>query len=677
MKIAELDWPQMLGMLRRWDALSPAARRAYLALKPAVGSSRAQMGEDAAEQLLAAGLVAPPSARSTLLAVTPETRRMHVLLRAMGRVRVLDAPGDLPPDYIKEHFTSEQTVLLAGEGPRHHHWGTRAQDAGRVSTVDWVQAVLDLPDADAARRWEQPRRAAGEEGILAVPWTLRTVQQLILALADHPNGVPFSALETLLPDAGPAVRAEAVRAGLRYMLLFPALRGADLQACIGLLPAVAQRLGPPPAAPAPVQAAETFEAPFRLGDMTAVLVEAATEPLPVRSNNQGLYVRTQKLLAARLASLPAWVAEHVLDDEDEDDEDLGIPGAWERIAQVIHWLVVLKLVEVVRTQERYAMQPTAAGRRWLAEGEGERLKVILSAVRASPQRNPDGRWGADGPAFFATYLGLTVSDRDMDLRADLCDALLSIPTGAMVELDGWLEWHGRERNPFLQAGRDRLRHRIVYGRPFTREMWEAAWMRLLEEFLVERLLPFGGARLGRLEDERVAFGITPAGRYLLGGADDFAFAPAPEGDVLVQPDFEIVFLAPAPRVEAELGRFAERTGSGVGALFRITRASVLRAAEQGVTADALVGTLEGVSRGGVPANVARQVRDWIGGTRRVSLRPAVLVECPDAETAGRVRAVGGAQVTPVTPTLLRLDTDGKGRASLVKKLREKGIFVED
>ena len=122
---------------------------------------------------------------------------------------------------------------------------------------------------------------------------------------------------------------------------------------------------------------------------------------------------------------------------------------------------------------------------------------------------------------------------------------------------------------------------------------------------------------------------------------------------------------------------AERTGTGhVGALFRITRASVLRAAETGIAAEIMLKTLGGVSRTPVPANVARQVRDWFGGTRRVRIRPAVLVECPDSETAARVTALGGAHVSAVTRTILRLDGDEKSVGALVKKLRTKGIFVQ-
>jgi hypothetical protein len=126
----------------------------------------------------------------------------------------------------------------------------------------------------------------------------------------------------------------------------------------------------------------------------------------------------------------------------------------------------------------------------------------------------------------------------------------------------------------------------------------------------------------------------------------------------------------------EIGRFAERTGTGVGALFRITRASTLRAAEQGVTARDVLETLGAASVRDVPANVARQIDDWMDAARKVRLRPAVLVECPDAETALRIEGLARGQVTKLGPALLRLDAAGKARAALLKRLREKGIFVE-
>lgn len=682
MKITELDWEEALGQLRRWDGLSPAARRAYLDLRPGTGMTRARLGEAAADELLGAGMVEPPSERSSLLAVTPDTRRFHVLVRAMDRVRVLDGPERMLDAYVKEHFTAEQTSRLAGQQAADAGWyRSRTDNAALVETVDWVRGVLALRTPDQALRWEIPRRVPGEPTTLAVPHTLSALQRLLRALAEHPHGIPFATLDAVLPDVDPPVRAAAVRAGIRYLLLFPALRGAGMDACLGLLPAVARRMGPPPAAPAPVTPAQTFEAAFRMADMTALLVEAAAEPIPVRGADGSLYVRSQKAIAPRLLGLPPWVADFAT--FGEDDDSALPPGVEERITFAVELLTSRKLASIAQAGDRYQLRPTASGRRWLALDERERLKEVLKPWRESAQRMPMG-WYSDGREtdFFGVRAGFDLTRfAGLDGRAALEQAFLSIPPGVMVSLREFVRHQSEVNNPFLVEGVPQRGRQYGWGHmPSRREEWEALWAKVLFGFVMLRLVPFGGGRLGVVGDpaqERHAFALTDAGRYLLGGADDFELAAAPEGEVVVQPDFEIVFLAAAPRVEAELGRFAERTGAGVGALFRITRASVLRAAEQGLTADAVVGTLERVSRSGVPANVARQVRDWIGATRRVSVHPAVLVECPDAETAGRVRALGGPQVAEVTPTVLRLDATGKARAAFIKKLRDKGIFVHD
>jgi hypothetical protein len=195
-----------------------------------------------------------------------------------------------------------------------------------------------------------------------------------------------------------------------------------------------------------------------------------------------------------------------------------------------------------------------------------------------------------------------------------------------------------------------------------------------------RLAPLGGLRMGRTAEGAPAFALTQVGRHLLGADErlEYGGAGGEAAGVIVKPDFEIVFLGPAPGVEARVARFAERTGRGPGTMFRITRRSVLAAAEAGFTAERVLETLAAAAKHELPGNVARQVSDWFGATRRVRLRPAVLVECPDAETAARVRAAGGKAVKAVTDTVLELtDTERAARSALVKKLREAGVFADE
>ena len=120
----------------------------------------------------------------------------------------------------------------------------------------------------------------------------------------------------------------------------------------------------------------------------------------------------------------------------------------------------------------------------------------------------------------------------------------------------------------------------------SEEAVEELWKSFLGIFLGRCLASLGGVETGLTSDGKPGFRMTDVGRRLLGIPRDVLppseetgsgaggahpdRAPA-EGPLVVQPNFEIVFLAPAPGVEAELGRFCDRVGRGVGVLFRISR----------------------------------------------------------------------------------------------------------
>ena len=65
--------------------------------------------------------------------------------------------------------------------------------------------------------------------------------------------------------------------------------------------------------------------------------------------------------------------------------------------------------------------------------------------------------------------------------------------------------------------------------------------------------------------------------------------------------------------------------------------------------------------------------DKTSGT--VTLDRAVLIRCPDADTAARVVSASGRKATLLTDTIVEVQSE-EAQAALVKKLRAAGIFIQ-
>ncbi|MDD9989833.1 MAG: helicase-associated domain-containing protein [Spirochaetaceae bacterium] len=195
------------------------------------------------------------------------------------------------------------------------------------------------------------------------------------------------------------------------------------------------------------------------------------------------------------------------------------------------------------------------------------------------------------------------------------------------------------------------------------------------------MVPLGGAALGPLTGGGTGFRLTGVGRYLLGEVDDFDLdAPEETGEAVIQPNFEIVFLSPSPIDQMRARTFAAPTAAlqgpqSVGTLFVIERASVQRAVMAGHDAERVIAAAGDLSKQPLPANVSRQIRDWAAEVRWIEVRPAVVVDCGDAETAARVLAAVGKRGRPLSESVVEL-TEGTDLAPAIRrKLIGRGVFV--
>jgi len=672
MKHFGTGWEGVLAALPAWERFSPPERRMVLQhLKPSAGASTGDLGA-AAEAVRSSGMV-DASATGKRLVPRPEYRPLLVTLRAMDRVRVWEVPtAGVLVDYLQEHFTSEEAVVLL-HGPHFRAgYADRHELASRVSAEEWVEGFLAADTHEKAVAWERERLLPFEASRFQQAEVWEAARRMVRELLALPAALPLRELAARFAGVDRATLASALEAGLRCLLLFGGVSDPELEPAVGPWPEVAARMREPvPPPPAAVEVAESFEAAWTVEDMTTVLVAASAAPIRLRASDGAVFARASEAIQARMMSLPEWVA--ALADAPPDD----------RVEAAAELLTALKLVRRAgtgRSAGEPRLEPTRAGAAWLALSDRERLAALLDPLRASADRNPRHGYAPDAPVFgfFPVAISGPVRSAGLDMRAALARAFLSLPAG-FVPIPGFLAHARRAANPLLELVREGKEPFQAYwaGRTPRRRDWEQIWGGVLGAFLMLRLAALGGARLGLTADGVACFALTEVGRYLLGAAEGFEYGHAGEGEVVVQPNFDVVFLSPSPRVEAQLARFAERVGAGVGVLFRLTRASIHAAAEAGMGEAQVMEALRAAATRELPANVARQLRDWFSGVRLVKMRPALLLECPDAETAARVRGAAGKQVVQITDTVLELPgSDARERAALLKKLRAAGVFVK-
>ncbi|GAA3407129.1 helicase-associated domain-containing protein [Paenibacillus hodogayensis] len=211
----------------------------------------------------------------------------------------------------------------------------------------------------------------------------------------------------------------------------------------------------------------------------------------------------------------------------------------------------------------------------------------------------------------------------------------------------------------------------------------------LAERLHERataLAAWGWAETGEAADGDKLFrwirkpGAVQPDSEVLGAAGNAAdLSPVSESEstgtrpaLFVQPDFELIVLPDCSYpVRWELEMIAERVRHEHVAVYRITRETVLRALEQGRSAEGIALFLQRHAKYGLPENVREAIAQW--GERHSQLRlvPAVVLKLRDEAAAKaiyadeRLAALLEEQLGP-TAWLVRSDKVEELRALLVR-----------
>ena len=662
MKILEINWLAFLHDVETWMGL-PAPARAILSRPkdPDRISVRYELAEH--HDVLVENEFFRRLQHGDL-SLKKERKPLLRIIRALKTNTALEKPSSgVFVTYISNYLTHEERNALWS---RPGGWRDDQELFREIATVQWLNDFL----VAVGPKWESRYHRGFLPPYFKHPEVLAMGQRLVKDCLERKKPLAFRELFDLYADEDSGVVEAALMGCFRYLLLYPWQRSADAEPVFGVWPGIVKRLNAKtPQRPKAVEPDEVFHAPLLSEDMTTLLVATAAEPFRLRVSDSCLFAKAQKSMQESILRLPGWVSSAL----DVDSAD--------RVVTALHALQRFGFVRNAgESGKDLCVEIAEQGRKWLELSAKQRLRRILDEEReGAANLSRRGRYFDQDED--AGWLPVEVQlegkgNPSVALREALGRQLSELPTEAYWK---WLDFEQYYAIKNTFADWIRKGNRVTgylggrYFHRLTSEDLEEMWPLFLDRIIRYKLFPLGAVKVGHASGE-TCLSLAGAGRYLFGSADDFEFEEAPGGGVLVQPNFEVAFLGPNPLAEAEIGRFAERKGHNVGILFVITRESIMRAGASGLMADAALGTLERFGTKAVPSNVRREIEGWFGACCRITVQPAVLIHCPDPETANRVLGVARDRAVRLSDTVIELGNPD-WRAPLLRKLRAMGIFT--
>ncbi len=684
------------------------------------------------EALTRAGLAELRPTRHDLVRTLAGRRLAHLLrLAYVPPSRTLAAAPD-PRQLLQSLLGAGPAHALIGQEPPAYGWGnTQTRDGwAQLAVPDWPQQLIKSKTAKAAAAFEdahyQPpaNGTGGDHGPYFANAKVRSAARALLQhLLDQPDKITPTDLLGAFPDLAPQTFSRAFESLARYAMVFfwTGPKPEDTALNIGLWPRITRVLHRPAAdAPSPV-ADQDVGPSVRPGwlreDLNALLIAAAEAPLRIKSSDRNFYAADLKRLEAAFAPIdePVRTAfEQRLAGLTDTFGRYAHPADFdERVHAAVAMARQLELLAPSASRKGpHQLATDEAGRAWLGESIPTQTRRLIEAMRPHLlQTGVAGRGlgyasmteprGADAARVFlsedpddALHAAAAIFWKPVKGKSKTKAKTKKGPAPWVPATDA-VRHAARHLNPLppaiasaagnrqRQSGRDWERKRAWETLKAADELTlEASWTAVIESLCVENLLPLGGLDLAQSTEVKnaVLARLTPVGRVLLGldGPDllDAEQEAAPTGAIIVQPNFDVVFLGPAPQAQAVLGAFAQRTGpaGGVGTLFRITKKSVVSAAATGRSAQQIQTDLQSITDKPVPDNVLREITHWAGSVRHVTARQATVIQAPDADTALRVKSALGNKAERVGDTTLVLTTKTLTSA-MRERLKKDGVFV--
>jgi hypothetical protein len=695
----ERDWSGFLARLDVWEALAPSSRRAMLAIKSGQNASPGSFGPDLPELLGREFLVRHPGGGHVTL--HDDARPFSRAVRAMARHPIHPTPGPQAcREYLRDHFDAEHLAQLCSVNLGERGGADPAEQLARVIPAQWrIDQFLSFMSAQG---FSQVYPMESEKYLTPDIQTLRDAQQIaaVLSTAGHQR---FSALSRTTAIDRVGRLSAAVGTLVCWALAFPGLDDAGLPV-IGLWP-LRVRGGAPSSAAGRAAAPTPREPPssrvtreghhadeplggvstevpeqqdgrcYAAEDAAAVLRLTAAGPVSLKLDSWAVHAKHVPNLRSLMIPTPEWRA--------VDPTKLLVV----RARRAMQTCINLKVGRVTADEgARFEALPGAA--EFLAKPPADRIAAVLGVYRhrrrLAHTRRGDRRSGSKGLSPFLPGYVVRAKFHDDDelIQSAFVAAMRDLPVTGWVDVAVWALERAQTDNPFARFSEyPRMLEspdavaRIRKGEAL--ELWEEQ----VKDVVMDWLSWLGAVRLGvrtcKHGCKHYLAGRTPVMAYLLHETEQVGPAPTQTpANVHVQPNFEVLFLSPGDAAESALSPFCERIGASVGAVFRITRQSVLAAAASGMTATQMHDALRSVCGREPPPNVEREIAGWVSACKRIGARRSLVLRCPDPETAVAVRRAAGNDAEVIGERIVEIKS-GKVGGDLRRKLVGMGLFVSE
>ncbi|RKY53047.1 MAG: hypothetical protein DRP93_07175 [Candidatus Neomarinimicrobiota bacterium] len=700
----DFNWEKLEGFLPVWEELSVDAREAFLMLVETQPCSLTGLGVFR-QELKNAGLIYEMT-DGLRYRLPEELRGLKRAFKAMFYTEVFSSSdslyaGDMV-DYLDDHFTSgELSRLGAGYYDR---IGIVAQ---RAESVSWIEKFLSSEDE---LDWEGKinNQRYGTE-IVWEDGSFDKTAEVVAQMYDLP--IPLLVSAALSASELPAsCFLKALHLGCRELLLFVDLCPVTHDFRVGLWPTIAAKLNAPePEMPKSISATFSFTSPVLINDLYSLMSLCSAEPQRLRVNDGTLFAKSEKILFETMAEGPWWIPfEYELHQET-------------RLRKAMAYALESDFLIGPTSRQRKnkpELKISSKGRQWTGLSEVDRLFSLWASLDLVEKRKTGGY--VAGKFDLANFercfpfdwsalesIGSPEWDIINNVFNEIIQELATATEDGFVDIKGFIQYVGRFHNPFNGVGGDELWD-FFFGTSWwgwrSEEDMLQTWLAGVLSFLIRWGEPLGLIAIGtadpdieNLPDGYVAVGgsfggsfdagfeasgqkfflcmkVTNWGRFILGLEKELEIRPKSKTDIIIQPNFEVVFLGASSEAEIRLTPIAERLGRGTGTLFRLTKASVQKAASTGMDDDAVLSILTEIASKPVPKNVSQQVCHWVRQAVLLQWRPAMVVTCPDHECALQVIGVVGKNAQLLSETTVEI-RGGKPTATVVKKLQKVGIFL--